>query len=52
MDPCLFVQDGVDRANVTGLWNIFAGMHIYCGAWDNMYDGTTTDECGEDVADN
>jgi hypothetical protein len=42
----------VDLANVTGLWNIFAGMHIYCGAWDNMYDGTTTDECGEDVADN
>jgi hypothetical protein len=42
----------VDRNNVTGLWNIFAGLHIYCGAWDNMYDGTTTDECGEDVADN
>ena len=42
----------VDRNNVTGLWNIFAGLHIYCGAWDNMYDGITTDECGEDVADN
>jgi hypothetical protein len=42
----------VDRNNVPGLWNIFAGMHIYCGAWDNMYDGTTTDECGEDVGDN
>ncbi|MCZ8360877.1 MAG: DUF6345 domain-containing protein [Microcystis sp. LE19-388.1G] len=42
----------VDRNNVSGLWNIFAGMHIYCGAWDSMYDGTTTDECGEDVGDN
>ncbi len=42
----------VDRNNVPGLWNIFAGMHIYCGAWDSMYDGTTTDECGEDVGDN
>ncbi len=21
-------------------------------AWDNMYDGITTDECGEDVGDN
>ena len=36
----------------TGLWNVFAGMHLYCGAYDNMYDGLTTDECGEDVADN
>jgi len=42
----------VDRGNVGGLWNIFAGMHIFCGAWDSMYDGSTTDECGEDVADN
>lgn len=42
----------VDLNNVTGLWNIFAGMHIYCGAWDLMWDGTTTDECGEDVASN
>lgn len=42
----------VNRNLLTGLWNIFAGLHIYCGAWDNMYDGITTDECGEDVADN
>ena len=42
----------VALSNVAALWNIFAGMHIYCGAWDNMYDGITTDECGEDVADN
>ncbi len=42
----------VDRGNVAGLWNIFARLHIYCGAWDNMYDGITTDECGEDVAHN
>lgn len=42
----------VDRGNVGGLWNIFARLHIYCGAWDNMYDGITTDECGEDVGHN
>ena len=42
----------VDRGNVAGLWNIFARLHIYCGAWDYMYDGSTTDECGEDVAHN
>ena len=42
----------VDRNNVGALWNIFAGLHIYCGAYENMYDGTTTDECGEDVGDN
>ena len=39
-------------ATITGLWNIFAGLHLYCGAYDNMYDGVTTDECGEDVGDN
>jgi hypothetical protein len=42
----------VDRNKVSGLWNIFSRLHIYCGAWDNMYDGWTTEECGEDVADN
>ena len=42
----------VNRSNVGALWNIFAGLHIYCGAWENMYDGITTDECGEDVGDN
>lgn len=44
--------DTVDLNCVTGMWNIFAGMHIYCGAWDLMWDGITTDECGEDVGDN
>lgn len=33
-------------------WNVFQRLHEYCGAWDNMWDGTTTDECGEDVGDN
>jgi hypothetical protein len=28
-------------ATVTGLWNIFAGLHLYCGAYDLMYDGIT-----------
>ena len=44
--------DTVDRNNVAGLWNIFSRLHIYCGAWDSMYDAYTTDECGEDVAHN
>lgn len=42
----------VNRNNVGALWDIFARLHMYCGAWENMYDGITTDECGEDVADN
>jgi hypothetical protein len=42
----------VDLDVVPGLWNIFARMHIYCGAWGSMWDGITTDECGEDVGDN
>lgn len=37
---------------ISGLWNIFAGLHLYCGAWGEMWDGVTTDECGEDVGDN
>jgi hypothetical protein len=44
--------DTVNRDHVGGLWNIFARMHIYCGAWGTMWDGITTDECGEDVGDN
>lgn len=42
----------VDKGNVTALWPIFARLHLYCGAYDNMWDGPTTDECGEDVGDN
>ena len=44
--------DTVNRDHVGGLWNIFARMHIYCGAYSTMWDGITTDECGEDVGDN
>lgn len=40
----------VDRNNVLGLWNIFNGLHLYCGAWEVMWDCWTTDECGEDLA--
>jgi hypothetical protein len=47
-----YSRDTVDLNRVTGLWNIFARLHIYCGAWGTMWDGTTTDECGEDVGDN
>ena len=24
---------------ITGLWGIFERLHLYCGAYDNMYDG-------------
>jgi hypothetical protein len=41
-----------EKDKVGGLWNIFAGLHLYCGAYESMYDGPTTDECGEDVGDN
>jgi Family of unknown function (DUF6345) len=42
----------VDLNNVWGLGNVFQRLHQICGAYDNMYDGITTDECGEDVGDN
>jgi hypothetical protein len=47
-----YACETVDLGCVTGIWNIFAGLHIFCGSWGPMYDGITTDECGEDVADN
>lgn len=33
-------------------WNAFKRLHAICGAYDNMWDGITTDECGEDVGAN
>jgi hypothetical protein len=42
----------VDLGGPTSMWNIFQRLHEFCGAWGNMWDGITTDECGEDVADN
>ncbi len=37
-------------------WNaynhIFHRLHLLLGAYDSMYDGWTTEECGEDFADN
>jgi len=32
------------------LWNIFAGLHLFCGAYGTMLDGLVTEECGADVA--
>jgi hypothetical protein len=42
----------IDRGNPLGFWNVFQRLHMVCGAWDNMWDGITTDECGEDVGNN
>jgi Family of unknown function (DUF6345) len=44
--------DTINRDNPLHLWDAFQRMHEYCGAYDTMWDGTTTDECGEDVGDN
>jgi hypothetical protein len=42
----------VDLANPLSFWDVFQRLHQLCGAWDNMWDGVTTDEVGEDVGDN
>ena len=44
--------DTVNRDDPLHLWNAFQRLHLYCGAWAEMWDGITTDECGEDVGDN
>jgi Family of unknown function (DUF6345) len=41
----------VNFDNPPELWNVFQRLHEICGAWGSMYDGTTTDEVGEDVGD-
>jgi hypothetical protein len=43
--------DTVNRDDPLHLWDIFQRLHQYCGAYDTMWDGTTTDEVGEDVGD-
>jgi hypothetical protein len=42
----------VNLANPVEHWDVFQRLHIFCGAYDNMWDGITTDEVGEDVGDN
>jgi hypothetical protein len=42
----------VNRDDPLHLWDIFQRVHQYCGVYDSMWDGSTTDEVGEDVGDN
>ncbi|MCJ7444547.1 MAG: DUF6345 domain-containing protein [Methanotrichaceae archaeon] len=42
----------VDLNNVGAVWDMFQRLHIFCGSWDKMWSGPTTDEVGEDVAQN
>jgi hypothetical protein len=45
--------DTIKRDHFWAPYNqIFRGLHLLCGAYDSMYDGITTDEVGEDFADN
>jgi hypothetical protein len=42
----------IDRGNPASFSNIFQRLHMFCGAWGDMWDSITTDEVGEDVGDN
>jgi hypothetical protein len=42
----------VNLANPLSFWDVFQRLHQLCAAYDNMWDGVTTDEVGEDVGDN
>ena len=42
----------INLNNPLSFWDRFQNLHQICGAWDNMWDGITTDEVGEDVGDN
>ncbi|MBV6439202.1 MAG: hypothetical protein DYG98_27865 [Haliscomenobacteraceae bacterium CHB4] len=42
----------INRKRPLDFWHVFQGLHIFCGAYGEMWDGITTDEVGEDVGDN
>ncbi|GAA3466616.1 DUF6345 domain-containing protein [Nonomuraea roseola] len=42
----------IDIEDPTSHWDVFQRLHHFCGSWGDMWDGITTDEVGEDVADN
>lgn len=42
----------IDRNNPIHLWQVFQGLHIFCGSSGSMYDSITTDEVGEDIGEN
>lgn len=42
----------IDKNNILPFASAFHGLHEICGGWDTMYGWYTTDECGEDVAEN
>jgi hypothetical protein len=42
----------IDRNHPLEFWDIFQRLHEFCGSYDDMWDGITTDEVGEDVGDN
>ena len=44
--------DTVALDAIAGLSNVFARLHVYCGACGLMWDGIATDGYGQDVADN
>lgn len=48
----MYACSTIDLNNVLGVWDVFQRLHEICGAWDYMYWGWTTEECGEDVGDN
>jgi hypothetical protein len=42
----------IDRDHVLDHLPVFKRLHLFCGAYGNMYDSWTTDDVGEDTANN
>ncbi len=42
----------INRDNILEHHPIFQGLHLFCGAYSDMYDSWTVDEVGEDTANN
>jgi hypothetical protein len=42
----------IDGADLLAHLHIFQGLHLFCGAYGDMFDSWTVDEAGQDTADN
>jgi hypothetical protein len=48
----IFGCHSIDRDRPLDHLHIFQGLHLFCGAYGDMFDSFTIDEAGEDVGDN
>ena len=48
----IYGRHSIDLDRLLEHRHIFQGLHLFCGAYGDMFDSFTSDEAGEDVGDN